>query len=194
MGYDVFITRKQWSWDENGPFIGPEDWRHLIEADPDLSYSEDKPSVCKLHELDCFTFSDGNIQCKNPDRDQIIKMVAIAKLLDARVVGEEDEVYQSDGTAIQPEPTDSVPGNQPNLFSRLRRRHQLRKVKRDLDSTLPTFVVGQKVRGLNGALGTVVHVDRKAMRGLGSIRVRYDDGREQHSAYIASGLELVEDS
>jgi len=37
-------------------------------------------------------------------------------------------------------------------------------------------------------------VDRNANGGLGSVRVRLDDGREQNLAYVASGLETVGDA
>jgi hypothetical protein len=35
MGYDLHITRKQHSSDEDGPAIGLSEWQELIEQDPE---------------------------------------------------------------------------------------------------------------------------------------------------------------
>ena len=36
MGYDVYITRKQHWWDEDGPEIPLAEWAALVTADPDM--------------------------------------------------------------------------------------------------------------------------------------------------------------
>jgi hypothetical protein len=102
MGYDLHITRKvQWS-DEDGPLIGEDEWRRLIEADPELSL--DQETQCSFGdeeavfaawkgEQGALGWFNGEISTKNPDRTLILKMVKIAELLGAKVQGDDGEEY-----------------------------------------------------------------------------------------------------
>lgn len=48
------------------------------------------------------------------------------------------------------------------------------------------------MRDAFGNLGTVQSVDAKAEHGMGSVRVKMDDGRDINLSLIASGLERVD--
>ena len=110
MGYDVYITRAE-SWlDSKDSPISDAEWRALVAADPTLrintrDYADretEDGSIERQHPVEwsgskdenCLWFQDGAIVCKNPSRQWISKMVEFAKKLGARVVGEEDEVYE----------------------------------------------------------------------------------------------------
>jgi hypothetical protein len=67
-----------------------------------------------------------------------------------------------------------------------------RRPARELRRSVPVFRIGQRVKDSWGRLGTVVAVNAKANGGLGSLRVRLDDGHEDHVAYVASGYEIVD--
>ncbi|HWP39921.1 MAG TPA: hypothetical protein VNL70_03265 [Tepidisphaeraceae bacterium] len=69
-----------------------------------------------------------------------------------------------------------------------------RRNVRELQKAAPALRVGQRVKNAWGELGTVLNVDQGANGGLGSVRVRLDDGREQHLALVASGLEILGDA
>jgi hypothetical protein len=53
--------------------------------------------------------------------------------------------------------------------------------------------VGDRVRDQSGSLGTVMEVDTKANHGLGHVRVRFDDGREQIVALENGSLKKLEE-
>jgi hypothetical protein len=54
------------------------------------------------------------------------------------------------------------------------------------------FSAGDRVKDAFGSLGTVEAVDPSGEHGMGSVRVKMDDGRDINVALIASGLERVE--
>jgi len=56
----------------------------------------------------------------------------------------------------------------------------------------PGFSPGDRVKDAFGSLGTIESVDSSAEHGMGSIRVKMDDGSDVNVALIASGLERVD--
>ncbi len=194
MGYDLHITRKtNWS-DGDGPTISLAEWQQLVERDAELSaYLEvDEASRGKVasyrDQEGALRWDDGEVLTKNPDESLLIKMVAIAAALDARVLGDDDEVYGEDGTARPALPAPPEP--RASLFSRIWSWVVARRRRRSLHATAPAFRVGSRVHDPWGNRGTVMKVDRHAMGGLGRVVVQFDDGRQHCVACVASGLEL----
>lgn len=54
------------------------------------------------------------------------------------------------------------------------------------------FKVGDRVRDRSGSMGTVLEIVAGANHGVGQVRVRFDDGREQALALETGKLEKVE--
>ena len=121
MGYDVHITKaKEWLGSKRTPILESE-WLALVSADETLevdiqSYSgrdsEDGTSrrqhpVMWLAHTDpqgdhpSFWYEDGRIFRKNPDDPTLKKMIEIARQLDAKVLGDEEEEYTELAGAIQ---------------------------------------------------------------------------------------------
>ena len=59
-------------------------------------------------------------------------------------------------------------------------------------STVPGFKVGDRVRDRSGSMGTILEIDTKANHGLGQVRVRFDDAREQAVGLETGTLEKME--
>lgn len=119
MGYDVHITRRADWFDEHGPEITLAEWLDHARAQPDLSAAEDGAAEWTApngapHPL---WWYEGTVQTKNPATALIARMHAIAVALDAKVQGDEGEVYGRDGTAIGPENLGQPP--KPGIIARL---------------------------------------------------------------------------
>jgi hypothetical protein len=113
MGYDLHITRAKWHFENEGQWITTDEWLEYIKGDPELklagyngeyfawwSGKSEYPDPW----LDWF---DGNIYSKNPDDPIIDKMIAIAKKLNAKVQGDDGEVYVGPGRKnVEPPPSD----------------------------------------------------------------------------------------
>jgi len=198
MGYEIHITRKpDWS-EAEGPWIELSDWKAIIESDPELALDastehDDRVSATYRDQEGALAWDNGQIHAKNPYNPLINKMVAIARRLNAEVQGDDGEVYDDDGSAFF---SDSVVvnGPAPGLIARLRAWIQHRRTSRMLHRRATPLRVGDRVKNLFGDLGTVIFVDKKSHGGMGSVRVRLDDGREQSVAYVASGLQVVSKS
>jgi len=199
MGYDLHITRKDdWS-EQTGPLISEAEWRSLIESDPQLTLDTqtkltmsggDYVFAAWNGQPGALGYYGGEITATDPSEPLIDKMVQIARALGASVQGDDGEVYGEDGTSSEredPAPPTAAPG----LLSRIGAWLRHRRTVRELQKGEPAFRVGQRVQNPWGVQGVVLHVDRKANGGLGSVRIRLDDGREQLLAYVASGLEIV---
>jgi len=115
MGYDLHITRRNdWSNDEEQSVdISLGEWLDHIDNDPDLKLSDAyrikvpgsetesqvAPGFCDWtghssnKEL-WFDYSYGCISTKNPDDETIKKMLSISKALNAKVQGDDGEVYE----------------------------------------------------------------------------------------------------
>lgn len=121
MGYDVHVTRKKhWS-DKDGEEISLEEWLALVDGDSELrldGYAEaslgdggvlrvDDPSmvVWIAHPghgmrdgMAWMWLSNGNVQAKNPDGTMLKKLWDIAQSLDAKLQGDEGELYDATGS------------------------------------------------------------------------------------------------
>jgi hypothetical protein len=113
MGYDLHITRKDdWSDEDPEKEISLSEWLAYIDADKDLvlsdaywikvpgsdTESQVAPGYCEWtghpsKELQWFDFFKGCISTKNPDQDVIRKMLTIAEALQAKVQGDDGEIY-----------------------------------------------------------------------------------------------------
>ena len=109
MGYDLQITRKPSQFDKS-PDITLDEWLEVVENDPELTWSalnrKTSPYMadwsgsgkypCWLDYSLASAYSTSCLYSKNPTDEMIDKMVQIAKLLNAKVLGEEDEEYLGD--------------------------------------------------------------------------------------------------
>lgn len=100
MGYDLHITRRK-SWIDTGDDIAKDEFVALVSKDPEFTYpgqngvdDADWKSPATGYES-WLCWDSGSIYTKNPEPEFIDKMVAIAKLLRAKVQGDDDEVYFS---------------------------------------------------------------------------------------------------
>jgi hypothetical protein len=108
MGYNLYITRRKDHWDEDGPSITEGEWRTLVEADPELDFRDcNNPLLAtwsgeSTHPDPWFDYSAeyGSIDTKNPDEPIIAKMLEMAKKLNAKVQGDDGEVYTSPTTYL----------------------------------------------------------------------------------------------
>jgi hypothetical protein len=116
MGYDLHITRKEYWFDEEQKInnISLEEWLSFIQSSNselelsdaywikvpgDATKSQVAPGFCEwtAHPQDerpWFDYSDGNISTKNPDEPTIKKMILMAKEFNAKVQGDDGEVYE----------------------------------------------------------------------------------------------------
>jgi hypothetical protein len=126
MGYDLHITRRA-QWSDEGADIAAAEWLAYVARDAELRlatvngpYFAIWSGPCEYEEA-WFDWSCGNISTKNPDLAIIRKMVAIARALNARVVGDEGEEYGEDGKAVHAAfPPASAPAPAPAPLSALR--------------------------------------------------------------------------
>jgi hypothetical protein len=101
MGYYFHITRRKLYCDEEGPLISIEEWKSLVEADPELSFRDERDPLTAIWSGiskwpdPWFSYSEryGYIDTKNPDTPIIAKMLQMAKLLNAKVQGDDGETY-----------------------------------------------------------------------------------------------------
>ena len=103
MGYDLHITRAEvWSQNE-GKEITSEEWLALIQSDVELELAGYNGDYFALwsgkseYEDPWLDWSSGNIYTKNPDGPIIVKMLEIAKRLNAKVQGDDGEIYFGPG-------------------------------------------------------------------------------------------------
>ncbi|MBB1631037.1 hypothetical protein [Cupriavidus sp. UME77] len=123
MGYDVYITRKSNWFDERGSDIDIEEWKGLVQADPDmrldgnasvalkdgstLRVESDGLAVWSAYSgngnggnMAWLDFQQGNVVVKNPDGEILGKMWQLAQRLNAKVQGDDCELYDADGHVI----------------------------------------------------------------------------------------------
>jgi hypothetical protein len=103
MGYDLRITRASgfWAESEDGG-IGEQEWLDLISTDPELSLEPGRKRFARWAGTSkypdaWFDWWRGTIKTKNPDPPMIDKMIRMAEQLQARVQGDDGEVYLRDG-------------------------------------------------------------------------------------------------
>jgi hypothetical protein len=189
VGYDVHITRRK-DWSQAGKEITAEEWLAYVKQDSELSLFPQNGPYCtrwsggSKHVDAWLDWSKGNVYTRNPDERLIDKMVAIARSLDARVQGDDGEIYQS---GSEP-PTQA----QPSVLDRLRNwLRPLRPAPRTKEVTR-VFRVGDRVLDAFRKEAIVVEISSKSTDGLAKVKVRYADGREATFALAASGLSPVE--
>src|SRR4030095_16791199 len=106
MGYDVHITRMHSWYAEGEPAITRQQWQSVLTDDPDLERIDENDTAQMLdpsrHVARFFCYANGQISVKKPNKPVLMKMLAIADKLGARVIGDDDEVYSRDGTADKP--------------------------------------------------------------------------------------------
>jgi hypothetical protein len=126
MGYDLHITRRKF-WFDKGDDIALDEFVRHVRGDTEFRYpGEDGDDYADWRSPKSgyeawLSWSDGQIDTKNPEREFIDKMVAVAGELRAKVQGDDGEVYLS-ATEIQKEdvePAASAPfpaGPAPAVF------------------------------------------------------------------------------
>lgn len=125
MGYDVHITRKRDWFEREQRGISLEEWASYIKSDPSMRLdgvaratapSGDviemiSPGIAVWtaysgHEDGRIAWFDlsrsGNVSVKNPDPEILGKMWQIAQALNAKVQGDEGEIYAADGSFERP--------------------------------------------------------------------------------------------
>jgi hypothetical protein len=117
MGYDLRITRAPgfWAASENGG-ISVEEWLRVIADDPELSLEEGRQTFARWrgpskYPDPWFDWWRGTIKTKNPDPPIVEKMLQIAAGLNARVQGDDGEIYLSGGRVE----TDGVVDSRPEM-------------------------------------------------------------------------------
>jgi hypothetical protein len=114
MGYELFITRNTGDDDESTEnMITAQEWLAYISGDPELVLDQESLHEGPLEdqyydwrghpEGGCpgLYFYKGSIYSKYPDELMILKMIAIAKELSAKVRGEDGEFYEDEGSKVK---------------------------------------------------------------------------------------------
>ena len=104
MGYEVHITRAEF-WAENaGQEISADEWWALVQSDAELVPvpANGKYFVIWRGSVEYpetwFDWFEGNITTKNPDKATLRKMLQMAERLNARVQGDDGELYTAANT------------------------------------------------------------------------------------------------
>ena len=110
MGYELYIERTRNRGDVGREPITKAEVDQIVASDPELSWSamnfiETKDVKIELKGYHgilwlgkrCMWWNGYQISCKNPSGAEIIKMIEIAGLLQAVVVGDEGELYRTEG-------------------------------------------------------------------------------------------------
>src|SRR5262245_20869547 len=99
MGYDLHITRRG-DWYDEGADISADEWLNYVESDPELSIDDRNSKYFAIWKGDDWlSWRRGEIFTKNPRRNLVEKMIQIASRLDAKVQGDDGEVY-IDGSQV----------------------------------------------------------------------------------------------
>ncbi len=102
MGYDVHITRAEDWWDNASHQISSQEWLETISHDPALTLEPKSGPYFAIWNGECsypwgawFDWFEGDIHTKNPDHHTLLKMLQLAAILNAKVQGDDGEIYQS---------------------------------------------------------------------------------------------------
>lgn len=98
MGYDFHITRRD-NWYDEGADISSDEWLKYVGSDPELSIDESNGNYFAIWNEDWLDWRRGEIFTKNPRRNLIEKLIQIANRLNAKVQGDEGEIY-IDGSQV----------------------------------------------------------------------------------------------
>jgi hypothetical protein len=122
MGYDVHITRKR-DWFDDSPEIALGEWLSFVSRDPEmrldgfadatfpdgsvLRIESDGLAVWTAYSahghrgnMAWFSHSQGDVVVKNPDREILRKMWLVAGAFNAKVQGDDGEIYDANGDVI----------------------------------------------------------------------------------------------
>jgi hypothetical protein len=105
MGYDFHITRRD-NWYDEGADISADEWLKYVESDPELSIDESNGKYFAIWKEDWLDWRRGEIYTKNPRKNLVEKMIQIANRLNAKVQGDEGEVYKDSSQVPDDEETD----------------------------------------------------------------------------------------
>ena len=104
MGYCFHVTRAPEHWATNDGYeIAAEEWLRLVQDDTELALAGANGDYFTLwhggsrYPDAWFNWAGGNIETKNPDAPMIQKMIQIGEQLNARLQGDDGEVYLSGG-------------------------------------------------------------------------------------------------
>jgi hypothetical protein len=115
MGYELHITRRDDWADTETPGIPLDDWLAYANSDNELEWTKEydikigtetefqnrpgywewnaHPTEKEQNARSWFSYWEGNIDTKNPDTSTIRKMIQIASALNAKVQGDDGEIY-----------------------------------------------------------------------------------------------------
>jgi hypothetical protein len=122
MGYDVHITRKR-DWLDDAPEITLGEWLSFVSRDPEMRFDgfadatfpdgsvlrTESPGLSvwiaysgngRDGNMAWFDHSQGDIVVANPDREILRKMWLVAQAFNAKVQGDDREIYDANGDII----------------------------------------------------------------------------------------------
>jgi hypothetical protein len=109
MGYDLHLTRRTFWADSRGPAITFDEWCRHVASDPTLAHDADNSEedflfVGHPNEPAPLWWNRGEVYTKNPDQPTVRKLIEIAQVLGARVVGDDGETYSDWRRYPSPDP------------------------------------------------------------------------------------------
>ena len=106
MGYEIHVVRTNHWLEASEDPITKEQVDMVIEKDKDLSWSQKdyvdmkdgngqlaRYFAINWKNTPCFWWFKDQIQCSNASQEQVIKMVQISKLIGAKLIGDDGEIY-----------------------------------------------------------------------------------------------------
>ena len=103
MGYDLHITRAEYWAENDGHEITAAEWLAYVEEDPELTLDASNGDYFAIwsgkseYPDPWFDWAEGDIYTKNPDDPILEKALSMAKRFNAKVQGDEGEVYVAVG-------------------------------------------------------------------------------------------------
>ena len=119
MGYEVHITRREMFFEEEGGSISLDEWKDYVSKDSEMrldgyAEAETPDGVLRVEDESLAVFLgwskhekdggivwmhhfEGNISYKNPDEEILKKIYHVAVALEARLQGDEGEIYDEYG-------------------------------------------------------------------------------------------------
>ena len=97
MGYNLYLTRKEHWFEEDGDNIPKEEWLCFAQSRPELTARNDLGDdywALKNGDSSWLCWSEGNLESKNPSPEFIYFMLDAALSLRAKVEGDDGEVYE----------------------------------------------------------------------------------------------------
>lgn len=102
MGYDLHVTRKEYWSDDEGPEISQDEWIRYAMSDAEIQPDPDNPGdenwivVLGTDSRPLWWSETGELYASNPPDEMIRKLVSVATALNARLLGDDDEIYRTD--------------------------------------------------------------------------------------------------